>query len=191
MSPNPSLTTSAAFDLLQDEIDARLAGLQAEIADTAKRGAYDKVGQLAKAAQELADLKKELVGVEKRYNRLIEADEPDESSAEGKRIRRGLKTPQEAYQIPILQALADLGGRSELHPVLERVHEMMKVQLNEHDLAVLPSDGVTPRWRNTAQWARNSLREEGLIRDATPRAVWEISEKGRQWLAGQRKAALR
>jgi len=32
-----------AFDLLQDEIDARLAGLQAEIADTAKRGAYDKV----------------------------------------------------------------------------------------------------------------------------------------------------
>ena len=79
MSPNPSLTTSAAFDLLQDEIDARLAGLQAEIADTAKRGAYEKVGQLAKAAQELADLKKELVGVEKRYNRLIETDEPDES----------------------------------------------------------------------------------------------------------------
>jgi restriction system protein len=186
MSPNPSLTTSAAFDLLQDEIDARLAGLQAEIADTAKRGGYDKVGQLAKAAQELADLKKELVGVEKRYNRLIEADEPDESSAEGKRIRRGLKTPQEAYQIPILQALVDLGGRSELHPVLERVHEMMKVQLNEHDLAVLPSDGVTPRWRNTAQWARNSLREEGLIRDDTPRSVWEISEKGRAWLKGRR-----
>ncbi len=28
---------------------------------------------------------------------------------------------------------------------------------------------------NTAQWARNSLREDGLIRDDTPRSVWEFS----------------
>jgi len=189
--PITSITTSTAFDLLLSEIDPHLAELQSAIADAAKRGAYDKVGQLAKTAQELADLKKELAAVENRYNRLIETDEPDELAAEGKRIRRGLKTPQDAYRVPILQALVALGGRSELHPVLERVHELMKGQLNEHDLAVLPSDGVTPRWRNTAQWARNSLREEGLIRDDTPRAVWEISEKGRQWLQEQRKAALR
>lgn len=38
MSPNPSLTTSAAFDLLQDEIDARLAGLQTDIAEAARHG---------------------------------------------------------------------------------------------------------------------------------------------------------
>jgi len=53
----------------------------------------------------------------------------------------------------------------------------------------------------TAQWARNSLREEGLIRDDimlaheyhpgpltgqhTPRSIWEITEKGRQWLRQQ------
>lgn len=185
---SPSITTSAAFDLLQDEIEAHLAGLQAEIADTAKRGAYDKVSQLAKAAQELADLKKELVGVEKRYNRLIESDEPNEPAADGKRIRRGLKTPQEAYRAPILQALVDLGGRSELNPVLERVREIMQGRLNERDLAPLASDGITPRWRNTAQWARNSLRAEGLIRDDTPRSVWEISEKGRVWLTEQKRA---
>jgi hypothetical protein len=58
---------------------------------------------------------------------------------------------------------------------------------------------VTPRGRNTAQWARNCLREEGLIRDDivrlahlchpgavtgqhTPRSIWEITDKGRQWL---------
>jgi len=191
MAHSPSLTTSAAFDLLQDEIDTHLQVLHTEIADTAKRGAYDKVGQLAKTAQELSDLKKDLGSIEKRFNRLVEADEHDEPAPEGKRIRRGLKTPQDAYRVPILQALVALGGRSELHPVLDRVHEMMKGQLNEHDLAVLPSDGVTPRWRNTAQWARNSLREEGLIGDDTPRSVWEISDKGRHWLQEQRKAALR
>jgi len=127
-------------------------------------------------------LKKELAALEKRFSRLVEADEPDEPVIEGKRIRRGLKTPQEAYRVPILKALVELGGRSELHPVLDRVYETMKGQLNEYDLALLPSDDVTPRWRNTAQWARNSLREDGLIRDDTPRAVWEISEEGRQWL---------
>ena len=35
---------------------------------------------------------------------------------------------------------------------------------------------------NTAQWARNTLREEGLIRDDTPRSVWEMAWEGRQWL---------
>jgi predicted transcriptional regulator len=35
---------------------------------------------------------------------------------------------------------------------------------------------------NTAQWARNDLREQGLIRDDTPRSIWEITEKGRRCL---------
>ena len=48
----------------------------------------------------------------------------------------------------------------------------------------LASDGVTPRWRNTAQWARNSLREQGLIRPDSPRGVWVVSDAGRAWLGG-------
>jgi predicted transcriptional regulator len=34
--------------------------------------------------------------------------------------------------------------------------------------------------------ARNSLREEGLIRDDTPRSIWEITDKGQQWLKAQK-----
>lgn len=68
--PISSITISTAFDLLQDEITAHLTGLQAEIADAIKRGAYEEVSRLAKAAQELTELKKELAGVEKRYNHL-------------------------------------------------------------------------------------------------------------------------
>jgi hypothetical protein len=78
--------------------------------------------------------------------------------------------------------LVDLGGRSELHPVLDRGYELMKGRINDYDHSVLPSDGATPRWRNTAQWERNTLREEGLMRDDTPRSIWEITEKGRKWL---------
>jgi hypothetical protein len=56
---------------------------------------------------------------------------------------------------------------------------------NSHDLDALPSDGITPRWQNTAQWARNALREGGLIKGDSPHGVWEISDQGREWLKGQ------
>jgi restriction system protein len=56
---------------------------------------------------------------------------------------------------------------------------------SDYDHTVLLSDGATPRWRNTAQWARNTLREDGLIRDDTPRSIWEIAERGREWLVEQ------
>jgi restriction system protein len=180
MAPNPRLSTSTAFDALDDEIEVRLAKLQAEIADAAKRGGFDRVGELAKAAQELAHLRKDLQGFEKRFGHLVEVEE--EPAGEGARIHKGLKTPQEAYQAPILQALVELGGRSNLNPVLDRVYALMKGRLNDYDLTPLASDGVTPRWRNTAQWARNDLWEQGLIREDTPRSIWEITEKGRQWL---------
>ena len=186
MAPSPSLTTSTAFDLLRDEIDARLAKFHAAISDASAKHAYDQVSQLAKAAQEVADLKKELAALEKRFGALVEAEaEPEPHEGDGKKFKKGLKTPESAYRRPILQALVDLGGSSELHAVLNRVYEMMKSTLNSHDLAPLPSDGVTPRWQNTAQWARNALREGGYICSDSPHGVWEISEKGRQWLKEQ------
>jgi restriction system protein len=48
--------------------------------------------------------------------------------------------------------------------------------------------GLTPRWRCTAEWMRNSLREEGLIPDDSPRGIWEITDKGRQWLKAEERA---
>lgn len=184
MSPTPSLTTSSAFDLLAGEIDVRLAKFHAAINEASAKHAYDQVAQLAKAAQEVADLKKDLVSLEKKFGALVEA-EPETSPAAGPKYKKGLKTPESAYQRPILEALVELGGSSELHAVLDRVFQKMKDQLNSHDLSPLPSDGITPRWQNTAQWARNALREGGYIRDDSPHGVWEISDKGREWLKRQ------
>jgi len=190
MSPIPSLTTSAAFNLLRDEVDSRLSKFHEEISHAAAKHAYDQVGRLAEAAQEVADLKKELISLEKRFGALVEA-EPETALEDGRKYKKGLKTPEKAYQQPILQALVDLGGSSELHAVLDRVYQMMKDQFNAHDLAPLPSDGITPRWQNTAQWARNALREGGYIKDDSPHGVWEISEKGRVWLTEQPTTKLK
>jgi restriction system protein len=84
--------------------------------------------------------------------------------------------------VPILQALVELGGRSNLNPVLDRVYALMKGRLNEHDLTPIASNAAMPRWRCTAEWMRNSLREQGMIRGDSPRGIWEITDKGWQYL---------
>ena len=55
--------------------------LAEKIYRNAERNAYDKVDPLAKAAQELAELRSIWLGVEMRHKRLIETDEPDEPAA--------------------------------------------------------------------------------------------------------------
>ena len=48
--------------------------------------------------------------------------------------------------------------------------------IEEHLLA---SDSDMPRRRNSAQWARNTMRQEGLLKDDSPHGTWEITEAGR------------
>lgn len=50
------------------------------------------------------------------------------------------------------------------------------------DHAVLPSDGKSIRWRNAAQWARNTMVNEDGRMKKTKNGIWEISGKGRKWL---------
>ena len=56
----------------------------------------------------------------------------------------------------------------------------MDGKLNETDFQPLPSDPDSVRWRNTAQWTRNTLVNQGDMKQNSPRGVWEISEKGRK-----------
>ncbi len=71
---SPSLTTSAAFEALRDEVDARLAQFHTAISEASSRHDYETVGQLAKAGQEVAGLKDELAALERRFGALVEAD---------------------------------------------------------------------------------------------------------------------
>lgn len=69
--------------------------------------------------------------------------------------------------------------------VLSRVEQKMKDVLNEYDREPLPSDPRAVRWRNTAQWCRNTLVREGLMKDDSPYGIWEISEQGHKWLTNE------
>ncbi len=67
---------------------------------------------------------------------------------------------------------------------------MTQMHTADVDFEPLASSPEQPRWRNAAQWARNALREKGLVRDDSPHGVWAISDKGRAWLDRQSKGQL-
>ena len=94
-----------------------------------------------------------------------------------------LLTPEREYVKPILESLIELGGSAKGPEALEIVFQKMKSRLNERDLNSTSSDRSTPRWRRQAQWCRfNLVRKYQFLNPESPRGVWEITEKGRNYL---------
>jgi hypothetical protein len=62
------------------------------------------------------------------------------------------------------------------------------MQSGEYDTATSVIEfGKSIRWRNAAQWARNTMvNEDGRMVKNGKNGVWEISDKGRKWLSSQR-----
>ena len=95
------------------------------------------------------------------------------------RLRHGVRTPQSEYYEPILRVLVEMGGRGPAGEVLDRVGDLMRPVLKDVDYLPLASRPGLPRWRNTAQWVRNRMVNEGLLEADAPRGVWAVSERGR------------
>lgn len=98
------------------------------------------------------------------------------------KLPRGVRTPDKAFYLPILRALVKLGGAAPVRKVLSLVGEQMKDQLRDVDWQPLQKDPNTLRWENTAMWARYKLIQQGLLRNDSPKGIWEITESGRRYL---------
>lgn len=103
-----------------------------------------------------------------------------------KRLRRGLRTPEEAFRMPILEVLVEIGGSGPPQEVLARVYHRVETLLTDYDRQPLASDPDEPRWRKTVHWCRKALVEEGLLSSDSPRGIWEIAEAGRAELTRNR-----
>ena len=108
--------------------------------------------------------------------------EKSSTSGEGLRARKGEKTSNESFSIPILEVLIELGGGGKTRDVLDNVEKKMGDLLTNVDYQTTPS-GSDIRWRNTAMWARMSMVHEGLLAstDQSGMGFWEITEKGRKY----------
>jgi len=86
-----------------------------------------------------------------------------------------LCTPQKAFEIPILEALIENGGklsRNEIWTPLEK-----KLSLLPGDKTLMNSGII--KWQNNAAWARAKMVKNGEM-DGAVRGVWKITEKGRK-----------
>ena len=113
---------------------------------------------------------RQVLGIDKKESR----GKSDRKSG-NKRLPPGSgRTVQAKFRKPILEILKVSGEPVAVKEVMNQLEKKMK--LAPVDFETVKSGQV--RWRNTAQWARNELVSEGLVKKDSPRGVWQISEKG-------------
>jgi restriction system protein len=188
MKQNLPTNVTAAFELLLEEIEEEIELVNQAGAGAFANGQYDRVDAARQHAVRLTAYRAKIAALRKEWGALATAFDAagETSEQEGAarrdfgRLQRGVRTPEEAFRLPILQTLAQMGGSGKVRDVLAQVEKLVKPELSEADYQFLPSTPNMPRWYNTAQWARNSMVQEGLLRDDSPRGTWEISEAGRK-----------
>ena len=99
------------------------------------------------------------------------------------RQAKGLLTPEREYIKPILESLVEFGGSAKGYEVLDIVAQKMRGKLTKHDLEPTRSAPSTPGWLKQAHWCRfNLVRKDKFLNPDSPRGVWEITDKGRDYL---------
>jgi hypothetical protein len=175
-----------AFEILLEEIEAVANSIREAGSQAFQRGSYDEAQRMIEVATRLADFRDKVKGLQREWSDLFAKHVPKVKRKGQRRkfekLPRGLRTPEKAFRRPILEVLVELGGRARIDEVLRKVEERMQGVLNSSDLQPLPSNPHTIRWQNTAQWCRYKLVREGLLKDDSPRGIWEISERGRETL---------
>lgn len=173
-----------ALELLIQEIDKFETELREECA-RAIRACEDRDAEnLAAMIQRLGKFREKIEPLRAEWSQILRGGERRRrrQRRNTQRAPRGERTPVQSFREPILKALMKLGGKAKVKDVLAEVEKMMSSQLRHIDYEPLPSNPSILRWRNTAQWCRNSLVKEGLLAKNSPRCVWEITEKGRRSL---------
>lgn len=181
-----------AFEILLEEVESVVNELNNEGARAFGSGDYDKASGVIQQATRLTDFRERVRGLQREWKTVFAPAAPRRRKRRrkvGPRLARGLRTPEDAFRTPILEALVELGGSADINKVLDLVGTKMEGTLNKYDRQRMPSDPTLVRWRNTAQWCRVVLVEEGLLQPDSPRGLWEISPEGRRALQARSQAA--
>jgi hypothetical protein len=174
---------NTAFEILLEEIEEVFNTISKEGEESFKTRDFDKAKTLIEYGERLKYFREKVKTLQREWQTIFSERIPtrgQKRQVKG-RLERGLRTPEESYVMPILESVIELGGKAEMKDVLNLVREKMKNILNSYDYEPLPSNPKQKRWENTAQWARNTMVNEGLLAKDSPRGIWEITEKGRKF----------
>jgi len=165
MTENSPINIATAFEILLEEIEAEVDIINKLGARAFEREDYENVRKALEQAQRITDFREKVASLQQEWETLIKTYTAEQKQATGVpsehrnsgRLPKGVRTPEKAYYKPILQALEEFGGSGELQVVLQRVEQLMRGMLKPVDYEPLNADQDTLRWRNTAQWARNTM----------------------------------
>jgi len=182
-----SVDVQGAFEMLLEEIEGQISVVNREASQGIEKREYHKAQTHITVTQKLTSIHEKVNELKDEWDEIIArayGQQKIKETEQGKhnlgRLRRGLRTPEKAFYAPILKVVDELGGSATMRDVLSRVGQLMKTKLKDVDYQHLSSDPEAIRWRNTAQWARNSLVKKGFLKANSPHGVWEITEAGRK-----------
>jgi len=184
---------STALGLLRDSLAEEELRIRNEGAKAMQSGEYDTATSVIEFAKRLLTFQKKVEGLVSEWDELEDLRDtasPAVQEIVSKRFfgkkKKGEITPHTDFFPFILEVLVEIGGSGKTKIVLDRVGDKMKDVLKPLDYEFLKSDGKSIRWRNSAQWARNTMvNEDGRMVKNGKNGVWEISDKGRKWLKKQ------
>ncbi|MFZ8859986.1 MAG: winged helix-turn-helix domain-containing protein [Thermocrinis sp.] len=181
-----------AFELLLEEIEKAVNIISNEAEKYLRAKDFAEAKTLTEYAERLQDLREKVKALQREYQTILRIfsekipTQVRKKKVKGK-LKKGLRTPEEKFIIPILESIIELGGRAKVKDVLERVYDKMKNILNSYDEEPLRSRRNVKRWENTARWARQKMVDKGLLAKDSPRGIWEIKEKGRKYYYEEKK----
>ena len=165
-----------AFLCLVEEIQDEINSVKQIIRQRADSEHFDEAEEASQRARQMKDILWRVVSSGQEWNSLFSSEETEDDAQESTerrdlgRLQRGLReSKEEAYYRPILEILEETGGSARTSEVIERIPQKMKKVLQDVDYHALPSDPDSPRWKNSARWARLTLVRRGLLRDDTPK----------------------
>jgi hypothetical protein len=188
----------AALDMVLEEVEKVIDSINQEGAEAFQKSHLDDVRHLTDQSSQVQAFLKKVQDLQDEWSNLSPTDvlpdiEPSKQAVQplptprsyGKRLPRGLRTPEIDFFTPILRVVVKMGGKGQASEVLSQVGEIMKPRLNECDFETLLSGQHDPRWYKTAQWARRRMVQRGLLSSTSEssRGIWEITESGKQYLA--------
>ncbi len=121
----------------------------------------------------LIDLCREVI------DRLCAAND-DPQTAPRPRTRRSRlpRTDKSVLRRLIIEALQHFGGSAKKTEVLRFMQQQLEGKLLPGDVEFLP-DGRRVVWKYSTDWQSTFLRKDGILKDDSPRGVWELSETPR------------
>lgn len=133
------------------------------------------LGIQADAAQALSQLAGEFEEILSDLKSRLGINEPSKPIPRKSRKNRPPKTENRVLREHLIQALKILNGRARLREVIEQMGRQLDGKLLTGDMEILEST-KEPLWQNNAQWERYRMIQDGILRNDSPRGIWELNE---------------